>query len=257
MAAIGDRRRTRYGEYVANRLVKLRDAESEGAQSVRMVEEEFGAVADEIVILDYKYHVRDAKRERHIGTTAMSWHSAVVEVVRQKLDTALYMIGFFEGLSSEVGEELFHTFTVEDLLTRCGENIRKLGTAILGIPPFLPSGTRDRLKRELFRAWKRKYPDERMKYERLGDDANSLAAAFRRDRRPAYGRDHFFLSLKEESGLTPARIRDLWDSMTDEDRRTICPECWGQIGDACKNAGRDVVKKALKRACEEAQLERT
>ena len=66
--------------------------------------------------------------------------------------------------------------------------------------------------------------------------------------RPAHERDHLWLRWREEDGLTPAKIRDRWDSMTDEDREAVCPDACERVGDASMKAGREVVVKGLKKA---------
>ncbi len=69
--------------------------------------------------------------------------------------------------------------------------------------------------------------------------------------RPAYMRDHLWRDWKMDDDLGPAAIRDRWDSMSDDDRKACCPKCWEKIGEGSKDAGRDVVKKALKKAEQE------
>lgn len=65
-------------------------------------------------------------------------------------------------------------------------------------------------------------------------------------RRPAYERDHLWLRWRDVEGLRPAAIRDRWNRMSGEERKSICPRCADQIGS--DETGREVVKKALKQA---------
>jgi hypothetical protein len=70
--------------------------------------------------------------------------------------------------------------------------------------------------------------------------------------RRCYGRDHRFLRWKKEEDLKPAAIRDRWNSMSDDERKAICPEGYRRIGGGSNKKGRTVVVTALKKAeCEE------
>ncbi len=80
-------------------------------------------------------------------------------------------------------------------------------------------------------------------------DPNSYAAGAR-PRRPAYERDHCWLSWKLNQGMGPARIRDRWNAMSEEDRCAICSEAPDKIG--WSEDGREVVKKGLRKAILEA-----
>jgi hypothetical protein len=76
--------------------------------------------------------------------------------------------------------------------------------------------------------------------------------------RPAYKRDHCWLKWADE-GLTPAKIRDRWNALSDEGRKGICGEAWGRIGGsspAQKKAGYEVVKGGLKKAKRERAAEK-
>ena len=65
-------------------------------------------------------------------------------------------------------------------------------------------------------------------------------------KRPAYIRDHTWLSWSLKDGSTPAKIRDRWNQLSDTERQKICPTAYYKIGKG--NSGREVVKKALERA---------
>ena len=67
-------------------------------------------------------------------------------------------------------------------------------------------------------------------------------------KRPAYERDHLWLKWNEDESLTPAKIRDRWDDMTDEDRKATCPGACDRVSDGSKKAGREVVVKGIKKA---------
>lgn len=116
-------------------------------------------------------------------------------------------------------------------------------------------------RQEFFRAWQRFYPLG-SKYKTLADAVEDqqrrvvdvLFEPHRRGRRPAYARDHRWLSWHEQEKLGPAKIRDKWDGLPDEERRAICPTAWEKVGgddpktQAC---GREIVKTALKKAQQE------
>ena len=73
-------------------------------------------------------------------------------------------------------------------------------------------------------------------------------------RRPAYARDHLWLDWHERDELGPAGIRDRWNDMSDEERKTASPRASWRIGgkDAKgKKAGLAVVTSALKKARKE------
>jgi hypothetical protein len=68
------------------------------------------------------------------------------------------------------------------------------------------------------------------------------------DKRPAYERDHLWLGWNEE-GMTPAAIRDRWNTMSDEERRAVSPRKWHRIESAGGLEGqRDLIEKALRKA---------
>lgn len=89
----------------------------------------------------------------------------------------------------------------------------------------------------------------------LSFPGGELAPSTNANRRPAYERDHLWLDWNINEGLKPAPIRDRWDGMSDESRKAACRQAWEKIGDGGKEAGRDVVKKALKKAEEERKDE--
>jgi hypothetical protein len=63
-------------------------------------------------------------------------------------------------------------------------------------------------------------------------------------RRPAYGRDHFFLRRKK-GGAKPKEIQSEWNAKSDEERRAICPR-WSEKLSGKK--GTEVVENAIKKA---------
>lgn len=66
--------------------------------------------------------------------------------------------------------------------------------------------------------------------------------------RPAYGRDHLFLTWSAE-GLTPAAIRDRWNALSDDERRRVCPAAWRRVRTG--ESGRNVLKQAIWKAKKE------
>jgi len=73
-------------------------------------------------------------------------------------------------------------------------------------------------------------------------------------RRPAYDRDHLWLRWHEQDKMGPAKIRDGWDGMSDDERKTACPRAWETIsgdGAKMKKSGREVVITGLKKARKE------
>jgi hypothetical protein len=123
---------------------------------------------------------------------------------------------------------------------------------------------------EFFKAWSRQYPpgvpapDEtypnnvermatrnsmssRAKLPAGGDPSNTGTGqpGDARRERPCYRRDQQFLAWRAE-GIGIAEIRDKWNSLSDEERKTICPTAANRIGR--KDAGRETVKKGIEKA---------
>lgn len=76
-------------------------------------------------------------------------------------------------------------------------------------------------------------------------DAGLVVGAEPDGRRPAYGRDHLFLAWSAE-GMTPARIRDRWNALPDDERKRVCSASWQRVGKG--EPGRNVVKQAVLKA---------
>jgi hypothetical protein len=99
-----------------------------------------------------------------------------------------------------------------------------------------------RLKGELRRACdRRSHPVSRPRF--------ACDRRHKRRERPTYLRDHVWLGWAESEDLGPARIRDRWNNMAEEERMEICPRAPGRIGKG--EPGRDVVKKGLANARQE------
>ena len=99
-----------------------------------------------------------------------------------------------------------------------------------------------RLKGELRRACdRRSHPASRPRF--------ACDRRHKRKERPTYLRNHAWLGWAESEDLGPARIRDRWNNMTQEERSGICPRAPGRIGKG--EPGRDVVKKGLANARQE------
>ena len=129
---------------------------------------------------------------------------------------------------------------------------RIIATASLikdGEPDELPRNAwmMQRLKGELRRACdRRSRPMSRVRF--------ACDRRHKRKERPTYLRDHAWLGWAESENLGPARIRDRWNNMTEEERSGICLRAPGRIGKG--EAGRDVVKKGLANAKSEKSANR-
>jgi hypothetical protein len=86
-------------------------------------------------------------------------------------------------------------------------------------------------------------------------ESTSAGDSDSRKNRPAYGRDHEWLKWYEDSDAPtfhkPAKIRDKWNGLSNNERITICKECSAKIDDA--EGGIDSVKKGIRKARAERQ----
>ncbi|MBA3481853.1 MAG: hypothetical protein H0T51_08570 [Pirellulales bacterium] len=64
--------------------------------------------------------------------------------------------------------------------------------------------------------------------------------------RPCGARDHLWLAWNTREKLTPAKIRDRWNKLSDADRQSTSPRRSGKIDHAGK--GREIVEKGLRLA---------
>jgi hypothetical protein len=160
-----------------------------------------------------------------------------------------------------LGEEIDVPFTAEELVPSIVEEVKDgpetldTGVEEKDIAPLLA-----RLQQEFFREWKRKYPNDSVKYKTWAEWSGKSEpppppeTCLGRSNRPAYARDHLWLSWKSKEGMTPATIRDRWNAMTDEERRAICPRKWQRLESAGGSEGdRDLIEKALAGAEAEQQ----
>lgn len=69
------------------------------------------------------------------------------------------------------------------------------------------------------------------------------------ERRPAYGRDHWFFARHKE-GLKPKAIAERWNDLPESTRKSICPRSWQNLTTLGQ---REVVKQGLKKARKEQQ----
>lgn len=63
--------------------------------------------------------------------------------------------------------------------------------------------------------------------------------------RPCAARDHLWLSWQKQDQLTPAKIRDRWNLLSESEREHIVPYCFKKLA---RNTGCDTVKKGLRQA---------
>ena len=212
-----------------------------------LVEHQFGAVnADPVEIDVGGEHLRGS-----------SWHAVSLELIRSAMVALSKQIGdFTPGLNNWVDGNFQDTLT------------HKRISLFFSMPDFdlpepFPSEACEckgrlvpRLEQELFRAWKEYYSDgsshETLMTVAKQERETVLGALAGDDKRPSFDRDHFWRRWAIEEGYTPAKIRDRWNAMTDEERKTICATAWQKVGTRGKDRGREVVKKALQRAEKEA-----
>jgi hypothetical protein len=174
------------------------------------------------------------------------------------------LIGSQLDLTDEPGTNAYCTFTAERLLHCFKETGFRLEVfddllSVLTVHEY--GRVLFNLRQELFRAWKRKYPNDESKYETLldtGDDEAVSKAlpwlAPPNTDRPCAPRDYQFFLWSLE-GMGPAKIRDRWDGMSDEERKRISPKCWNRIGEASKRQGAQTAKQGVKRAKADLGLE--
>lgn len=72
-------------------------------------------------------------------------------------------------------------------------------------------------------------------------------------KRPAFERDHYWRILKNEKSMTPAKIRDHWNELTEDERKKIDPVSWEKIPTGSKDKGRSIVRNGIRKADEEAK----
>lgn len=112
-----------------------------------------------------------------------------------------------------------------------------------------------RLIQEVSRAYDRRllsgrsHPEDEIPLEPLLEHNFVTQIDYIGPKRPAYHRDHTWLSWYLKDRLTPAKIRDRWNSLSDDERISICYTASNKIGSS--EDGRDVVKKAIDRARKE------
>lgn len=242
---------------LAHEMLALLDEKDEGLADV---EEDFGAVADGVVeFSDGLYvSVHSAVIRRTIEVTG-DWFLSLVEDEK-----------FVEyGLSAENSKILMKGCSVAD---RADAVSAIMVDWLLYFPRlFVPWGVAQdeferltiHLRQELFRAWKHRCLGSSVPQKTMAEAETPAAlekadqiigAADEPPRRPAYGRDHLWLKWREEEGLTPAKIRDRWNDMTDGQRKAICPKHWKKVvvdsghGKRTKQSELDTIKKGLKAA---------
>jgi len=192
------------------------------------------------------------------GESGESVHGVVVNVASALLRAILYPTPLSDPRSPlEVlkKEELMTHLDSDELLESCRSFFEQKN---MGSPEWMQNHGQRRahLRQEFFRAWQLWYPagTKYEIYDSSKEDADDLLSNVLNDQelpmRPAYARDHLWYRWNIE-GLTPAIIRDRWNSMSDKERKTISPMSWNKIGTNGKDKGRDLVKKSLARAASE------
>lgn len=239
-----------WAKILATQWVSLRDAASHARKYLSDVEEEFGAVAGGVVEFQ--------------GHSACSYHALAIRLAWLTYTGLRQLMGpddvsqdeddvltFVDGLDTEDVIPWIESTAENDpdllqnaMLDECEIEWRDADRLVV------------QLQQELFRAWKRKYPDDGSTYETWRDDSG-LFKTFdtlreRRRRRPAYKRDHLWLKWQQEDGLTPAGIRDMWNAMTDDQRRAVCAGAWQRVeSTGGKEGERDIIKKGIQQATRE------
>jgi len=233
-------------------LVETRDAAAEGRDRIQPVEELFGAIAQGTP------QVHD--------TIAESYHRLAIELAQGYVERVLEELGIDQDPEFDDSDawEWFRTSFDESMVCAYVTGIDFDTLREIDFPTFEWRET-DRLstaiRQELFRAWKTFYTSG--SYLTLRDASetkrNAIIQAVKRPKkpRPALGRDTLWLKWKTEERLTPAKIRDRWDRMSDEQRKRACPTCWKRVGESDPNLGREVVKMALRKTEAELQLKKT
>jgi len=151
-------------------LVRLWEFAARGRRQLIGVEEEFGAVADGIA--EFQLHA------------AESFHRLAIDMGLFHIRAVLFVVGFG---NDEEGDHCYTAlcegFSPENIApyvaTFAKHGLEKL--AKLGITYDDERWFRVRLRQELFRAWKRKYPDNSMTYETYTPNGQAEVGAFLED----------------------------------------------------------------------------
>ena len=225
---------------------------SETASAFELVEDEFIAVANWEPCW-YK-------------AGAASWHSSVFEAERFFSHHVLcYVVVRREGQHSKAVAESLNKMTFTEVAALPDDEIGSWVTekwpsrSNLEIPLGIhfERAPQPSLLQELCRAADRRLMTGR---SHPGDEvplSPEEVKQFQEEvsrRRPAYARDHLWFNWHKQDELGPAKIRDRWNGMSDEERRTACPRASWRIGgkDAKgKRSALAVVVTALKKARKE------
>jgi hypothetical protein len=221
------------------------------------VEEEFGAVCDDVVTCGFHVQWKDGGMTMW-RVAGASCHYVMLHYLEEFLKVILDRLELHTTPppTGERATRLCGWFSTEAVIRAYEALGAEMEQALEGIPRLDLDGLADiriRAQQELFRAWKRRFPEVDATYETFDADPNTVSEHEARSRelgqggkRTAYQRDHLWLTWSEEEGFTPAKIRDRWNGMTKKEREEASPRLPGKIGGG--EPGRDVVKKALKRA---------
>ena len=252
MLEIGNGKEKEDAKRFAEAFVLLRDEVEKCSRQMDDWEEYFGAVA--LGLAKYRFY------------TATSGHQLVIRIGSGHVHELLGVVGMvreddYEDENSEHLESVYRSFDVEDIVSALDD--AKLRMALAYPPPLGKRATLRflmRLQQEVFRVWKRFYPEDG--YPTADDEKlRPLVSVMfgypaTSGNRAAYARDHLWLKWKLREGLTPAKIRNRWNRMNDSERRRICPLWHERIGGTDsegKKAGIEVVKTGLKKAKRELE----
>jgi hypothetical protein len=202
-------------EFVAI-VIESRKALVEVVPAIMRVADEFAAVVSGLV--------------RCEGFAATSLHALAAAIAYSWVYTAIQQIG-----AKKHGLAFSHRLTEEQENQLTEEDVRLYADPTLGgigwrFPP--PAGEQLQemlmeLDQEVCRAYdrrlvtKRSYPGDE-KVRELSAEENDIAR-HRVLLRPAFHRDHLWLDWHEEEKCGPAKIRDRWDKLNDEERKGLCP----------------------------------
>jgi hypothetical protein len=224
----------------ASDIVYLKKHLDAATAAMGLVEDEFAAVATEVPEWN--------------GIYGSSWHGLVLE---HSLKTGWLMHRVaqdsFPGAQIKKRVRFLRSMTADDVRAWAEKTAFRLVSKYVGEP--LSSRIHYCLKQELCRAVDRRmltgrsHPVDKkpLSNEEIAK-SQQLHDRVKKRFRPTRARNLLWLRWRTEEGLTPAKIRDRWNSMPDAQRRELSPQSPNKIGKG--EPGRDLVKKCL-RAAEE------
>ena len=251
----------------ASELVRLRDAANKGNAALAEVEEIYGEVAGGIK--EFGGHTAGSVH-RLVLDLAADYVKRITEAVQFHYEAVPFPSGYHEEEEIDECMDPCMEFVRQDIVPYLEKLAVKLPDEIKELGISLEDYRRLTiwLQQEFFCAWRRKYPHDTTSYETILSNADTLDAVLNtveensasqgssgpKRRRPAYGRDHQWLDWHCNENMGPAKIRDHWDSLSEQQRKDICSTAWETVGgEECaeRRAGYEVVKSGLKRARKE------